>query len=621
MIIQRFAFWNPGTWQIPKLYWDAFSDEQRIHAICKQLGKVIAYADYLGVNVDDIAERLKAIEEGQLDPIIIAAVEQWFEDNQPAIMAALDALNESLPISEFNAENTVKAAINGVDAKFGAGFDAENTVEDAIQALENRFPVSESDISEEYTDAIYSDIAQVEAVANENLIDEVLPAADAILRFTYDRGSTEGSRVFKQNDILYFACTCTTDAGNGDLYIYLMSTGQRLAKINVGNNDDHLNSVDYRDGKLYITGSETNPNVYVYDVTDPMNPVQEPTLSTALLAARQGIADSWFSVIKIDDGFYIAHMASGQIWKTDENIGNEELVCTCANTMQTVGIPQSVTFAEKYQKFVFVWSNRMQFFNMDGSVFKTTHFGYQYGFICTDEIEAVSFIDDDVYFNNTILPLSIPDTILDTDVVQAYIHVSTVWHYNLKTGAQMGNAVKFNGANVFATCDASADPLPMNSASYDYGKQSGWAIKFRYLQDLRALFYAAQDMNVNVQLATDFEDQVLCLYGDTYTNTAGKKISGIFINHGQHLITGLTGSYADTPLANMALKSTSAGYKTLIRQEGGSAVVDATISTAIANKNLLNTRFGVSYVVNTYPAGVLALSTWGTFIKRGSNLS
>lgn len=620
MIISRFAFWNPGTWQIPKLYWDAFSDEQRIHAICKQLGKVIAYADYLGVNVDDIAERLKAIEEGQLDPIIIAAVEQWFEDNQPEIIAALENLNAVLPIEEFTIENTVKSTIDAVDAKIGGTFDVDNTVNDAINAINDRFPVSADDISEEYTDTINEEIARVETIANENLIDEVLPAADAIFRFTYDRGSTQGGRVFKQNDILYFAFTCATDAGEADLYIYLISTGQLLSKTPIGNNDDHVNSMDYRDGKLYITGSETNPNVYVYDVTNPANPIAETTLSTSNLAGRAGIADSWFSVIKIDDGFYIAHMESGKIWKTDETINNEVLVCTCQNTMQTVGIPQYVTYAEKYEKFVFVWSNRMQFFNMDGSIYKTTHFGYQYGFICTDEIEAVSFIDDDVYFNNTILPLSIPTNILDTDVVKAYIHVSTLWHYNLKTGAQMGNAIKFNGTNIFATCDADADPLPMNSATYDYGKQSGWSIKFKYLQDLRALFYAAQDMNINIQLATDFDDQVLCLYGDTYTNTAGKKISGIFINHGQHLITGLTGSYTDTPLANMALKSTTTGNKTLIRQEGGSVVVDATIATAIANKNLLNTRFGVAYVVDNYPAGTLALSTWGTFIKRGSNL-
>lgn len=109
--VKRWAFWNPATWSIPKLYWDAWSQEQRLHAICRQLEKVIKYADYLGVNVDDIAARLKAIEDGQLDPIIEAAIAQWFEDNEPAIMTALQALNDSLPIEDFQ-ETTVKEYID-----------------------------------------------------------------------------------------------------------------------------------------------------------------------------------------------------------------------------------------------------------------------------------------------------------------------------------------------------------------------------------------------------------------------------------------------------------------------------------------------------------------------------
>lgn len=98
--IKRFAFWNPATWSIPKLYWDAWSQEQRIHAICRQLEKVIAYADYIGVNVDDIAARLKAIEEGQLDEIITAAVEQWFEDHEEEILSDIADLKDRMSDAE-----------------------------------------------------------------------------------------------------------------------------------------------------------------------------------------------------------------------------------------------------------------------------------------------------------------------------------------------------------------------------------------------------------------------------------------------------------------------------------------------------------------------------------------
>ena len=133
-IIKRYAFWNPATWSIPKLYWDAWSQEQRIHAICRQLEKVIKYADYLGVNVDDIASRLKAIEDGQLNEVIVAAIEQWFEENEPAIVGAIEALNEALPIADYDSVNTVTKKIDDVKAVMPySSFDSVNTIENAIQ--------------------------------------------------------------------------------------------------------------------------------------------------------------------------------------------------------------------------------------------------------------------------------------------------------------------------------------------------------------------------------------------------------------------------------------------------------------------------------------------------------
>lgn len=114
--IKRFAFWNPTTWSIPKLYWDAWSQEQRLHAICRQLEKVIAYADYIGVNTDDIAARLKAIEDGQLDDLIVSTVETWFEENEPTFAANLQAVMEALPVDSFGSEETVKDAFDEVNA-------------------------------------------------------------------------------------------------------------------------------------------------------------------------------------------------------------------------------------------------------------------------------------------------------------------------------------------------------------------------------------------------------------------------------------------------------------------------------------------------------------------------
>lgn len=138
--IPRFAFWNPSTWAIPELYWDTFSQEQRVHAICKQLGKVIAYADMLGVNVDDIASRLKAIEDGELDEYIVQKIEEWFEENEPAIVAAIEQLQQDvsdiediLPKSSFTSSNTVKKYVDDNVSDLGdklpaSEFTSTNTV-------------------------------------------------------------------------------------------------------------------------------------------------------------------------------------------------------------------------------------------------------------------------------------------------------------------------------------------------------------------------------------------------------------------------------------------------------------------------------------------------------------
>ena len=86
--IPRFSFWDPGTWTIPKLYWDAFSQEQRIHAICKQLAKIIGYADYISNQVNenstDISELQNLFEqfmESGFDDYYAEQNERWINDN------------------------------------------------------------------------------------------------------------------------------------------------------------------------------------------------------------------------------------------------------------------------------------------------------------------------------------------------------------------------------------------------------------------------------------------------------------------------------------------------------------------------------------------------------------
>lgn len=59
-----------------------------------------------------------------------AQIEQYRQE-------VLDIAN-ILPSTDFDAENTVKDYIDGVDAKLGSGFDAENTVSDSFEAVNER---------------------------------------------------------------------------------------------------------------------------------------------------------------------------------------------------------------------------------------------------------------------------------------------------------------------------------------------------------------------------------------------------------------------------------------------------------------------------------------------------
>ncbi len=140
--VKRYDFWNPATWAIPKLYWDAFSQEQRIHAICRQLEKVIRYADYVGVNVDDIAQRLQAIEDGKLDAFITEAIENWFEQHEPEIANAIEelqtsveAINSIIPIENFTPESTIKDAIDEANEDISQANEDILTLNNAVAHL------------------------------------------------------------------------------------------------------------------------------------------------------------------------------------------------------------------------------------------------------------------------------------------------------------------------------------------------------------------------------------------------------------------------------------------------------------------------------------------------------
>ena len=60
--VPPFPGWVDFNPTIPKLYWDTYSQEQRIHELCAMLHKVCCYADMLGLKISIDHEAIEKLE-------------------------------------------------------------------------------------------------------------------------------------------------------------------------------------------------------------------------------------------------------------------------------------------------------------------------------------------------------------------------------------------------------------------------------------------------------------------------------------------------------------------------------------------------------------------------------
>ena len=95
--IVPFPDWQPWTdaiVTIPKMYWDGWSQEQRLSWIARQLHKIVDYAEYLGKETNisiDIVNELQAEfeqfkETGFLE-YYQAQLKLWIDENMPEILS------------------------------------------------------------------------------------------------------------------------------------------------------------------------------------------------------------------------------------------------------------------------------------------------------------------------------------------------------------------------------------------------------------------------------------------------------------------------------------------------------------------------------------------------------
>lgn len=83
-----FPGWTEFTPTIPKLYWDTYSQEERIHRICELICKISCYIDMLGdkismnrTDIDALEAEFEEFKAHGFDDYYAAQVLQWISDN------------------------------------------------------------------------------------------------------------------------------------------------------------------------------------------------------------------------------------------------------------------------------------------------------------------------------------------------------------------------------------------------------------------------------------------------------------------------------------------------------------------------------------------------------------
>lgn len=139
---------------LPKLYWGAVSQEQRIAEICRRLCSVTDYLNYLSEVIVDLPEEMKAYTD--------AAIAE-FQAELDAVLAQIQELVESMQddVAQAKADAAQAAAdaanalavANGVDAKATQAMnDAANALSTA-QGIDGKATQAMNDASQAETDA------------------------------------------------------------------------------------------------------------------------------------------------------------------------------------------------------------------------------------------------------------------------------------------------------------------------------------------------------------------------------------------------------------------------------------------------------------------------------------
>lgn len=409
-IIPSFAGFTEFTSSIPKLYWDVKSQEQRILAICKLLNKVICYADMLGENVDEIAHTMQEILDGKLDPMIIAAIAEWFENNQPEILQDIDAINAKIG-EGFDADNTVADAIDAVADSvtvtnniIGEGFSAQNTVANAIDAVADSVTAT-NDIIGSGFDSENTVTKAVGDIRKEMLFKNVaFPAFEIADRFIIDEtpntATTTGGQVgilFKQGNTVYSATMINKNNSGACDTIRIRNVNADILVYDYAISLCHGLALDYNeDTQQLLWYDENAQTIYLLDVSTPSAPVANGLISTVGTNMQWGV--TWygnnFLMYYVDNGNHMVEIR-------DSSMTLKRRIALDLNVQSF--IYQDITCIGNILVICGSFPEMLIFVDLDtGKQINVLNIDRHYGHVIVTEIEGVSHYDNVISFSSVI---------------------------------------------------------------------------------------------------------------------------------------------------------------------------------------------------------------------------
>ena len=502
------------------------------------------------------------------------------------IESSVTTLENIIPSVDFSDENTVKEYIDeqvgsviDIGALLPSGdFSTENTVKDYVDGIGALLP--SVDFSTENTVKDY-----VDSVAKREMVKSNILNAVADFRFDYqDDGYTgaQASCVFDINNVRYYAVGLITGSIQVDLNavvrIYRLADSALISTVNVGG---HCNCITFHDGKLYVSGGVTTQIVYIIDVSDPNNIVLEDTRSFAAFASRVGLGTSgWFSATKIDSGYYMAHQADGRIWQTDDNFSNESLILTLRPRDVNESAEQYLAYYPAIDLFAYVFADRIEWYDTDGSLYKVTNFERNYNFCARGEIEGISVFDNgDFYFSNNNIPaygaqLSTP------------FYISTLFKTNLNTcDSPTSEPIQYIGDPFGIIVNDNYDLIPnLDTAYVGYSRN----VYLKSPGDIMAVYEQMGLNTCSVSVMSDIDMPIVLTGVVCVLNLNEHLVPGIYLAQARVFLYGHAAAYASN---DIEMAFTDGGHPTFVFGRGA-VFTCAGVNAKNGDRYLISNGFG-----------------------------